>query len=1122
MYQRWLEKLARYRTREKEIRLCSDFSRWGWISTALLAGVMVLQGLISFSSGTRGVILILFFAILIALFVRLAGRALWLRLFQPNQPTLNQMALQVGWRHPHLKDRLANALQLAALAESQKNFTSQNLIDCAMEAVAAEAEKYDFTADIDRKPLRQELRRLLLLLAGVALAVILFPHFFSQGMTRTFFPFSKQAAAAENAIWVLPGHCTMVRGENLSIQAGISGQTRAALTLEVARHGRTERFEMQRTAGDTFRYTLPSLKDSLTYAVWHQAQRSASFHARVFDLPLLRHLQVRVIAPLYSGLAAKELEANRGDITALRGSRIEWNASANKAIQSGQLCFGKGKVLPLEVAGPSLQTAFTLLSDDTYHYELVDQENLHSTNPILFHLRAISDQAPYVRILSPGKDIDLSEDMRLPLVIQAQDDFGIAGLFIVYQVLANAEMAIDSTRYARQEIILPGPHREQRTVAFEWDLSHSPLLPEEVLVYYAEVRDNDAVSGPQTGRSEIFRARFPSIYELFEEVTQSQDQSIAALENTLEKSYALKKQIEDLAREMQRADDVNWQKKQKIDETLKQESEIKSTLEEISRRLDEMVEQMEAHRLLSPETLRKYEELQQLFNEIMTPELQKTMDKVAEAMQQLDPNLLQKALQELKTSDESLQKSLERTISLLKKLKLEQQVDQAIKMLQDMEMQQERIAEQAQQKDAAACERLAQEQNALRQKLNRVEETLEQLQKEMNQEPGMPQEEIANAQRELDKAAVAEQMQAMEEALAQQRGDKMQTAAAHVQSGLQQARQQLQTAKDMMNGAMQQRAMRALQQGMKNLLTLSQMQEKLMRETVALPAASAQIPEAAEKQQQLHSSLGRVMNDMFEASKTSFGISPRIGSTLGQTHQSMRNALQNFENRALDAAGQQQGKAMTGLNEAVLQIDAAMQGMMKGGGGGMSMEQFMQQMQGLANGQQGVNAQTMGMMGSGQQMSLAQQAAFSRLAAQQGQIRKSLEQLAAEASGLAEILGDLDQMATDMKQVEKDLLGHAVNRPTIERQNRILSRMLDTQRSVREREYSKKRKAETGKEYAGVNPEELPDDFGETKARLQQDLLRAKKEGYSRDYLELIRKYFEALSEREQPTAPAR
>ena len=115
----------------------------------------------------------------------------------------------------------------------------------------------------------------------------------------------------------------------------------------------------------------------------------------------------------------------------------------------------------------------------------------------------------------------------------------------------------------------------------------------------------------------------------------------------------------------------------------------------------------------------------------------------------------------------------------------------------------------------------------------------------------------------------------------------------------------------------------------------------------------------------------------------------------------------------------------------------------------------------------------------------------------------------------SEIPGRLDQIAQDMEEVAKDLQSYSTDRRTVDRQRRILSRLLDAQRSVRQRDYSRQRQAESGGNILGEDPGYLPLDFGERRNRLQEDLLRAKKEGYTQDYLELIKQYFDALAREE-------
>ena len=112
---------------------------------------------------------------------------------------------------------------------------------------------------------------------------------------------------------------------------------------------------------------------------------------------------------------------------------------------------------------------------------------------------------------------------------------------------------------------------------------------------------------------------------------------------------------------------------------------------------------------------------------------------------------------------------------------------------------------------------------------------------------------------------------------------------------------------------------------------------------------------------------------------------------------------------------------------------------------------------------------------------------------------------------MSKLLGDLNRVAQDMREVQTDLAEGAVSDQTLRKQERILSRMLDAQRSMRERDYEKRRKAESGTTMARRGPQTLDLSTQEGRDKLRQDLLRALEEGYSKDYEELIRKYFDAL-----------
>jgi len=169
----------------------------------------------------------------------------------------------------------------------------------------------------------------------------------------------------------------------------------------------------------------------------------------------------------------------------------------------------------------------------------------------------------------------------------------------------------------------------------------------------------------------------------------------------------------------------------------------------------------------------------------------------------------------------------------------------------------------------------------------------------------------------------------------------------------------------------------------------------------------------------------------------------------------------------------------------------------------------------MAQGQGQINEQSMNLMegqGGKPRLSPEGQQRMRSLAAEQRAIQESLDQMR-EEHGDENALGRLGKISEDMEEVVKDLQALKIDRRTIDRQEQILTRMLDAQKSVREREYSKERKREVGKAYARKSPGENMDTEDERAKKLQADLMKALKEGYNPDYEKLIEEYFKTLNQ---------
>ncbi len=1103
----FVAKLKAYRRQQKRRRLGAALAQ-GLIPLApIWLALLALNGALLLPSWLRWTFLLSATLGSLTRLLVTAGGAFYQTAFRPNTPSLNQVALEVGSHFASVHDRLANALQLLDKLDHNQEAYSPDLIQAAFIEVAVQLEGYDFST-CGRNP--QERRHYLRLGQSVGVSLLLgllLGQTLTRGTVRLFSPQRDFYQTAALPYSVLPGDVTVIKGQDLLVRVVSSSSWLRKPHLQVRRDGRLENAELQKGVFDTLQYRFTAVHDSFLYRIHSGRIQSRWYRVSVAEWVMIRTLQVKLIPPAYSRQESVVLPENSGDVSALAGTRIQIQAETNGLVDTARVEFASARSLPMEISGRHLQASFVLQADDQYRFYLSDQRGWPAAPQIEYHLRVLPDQPPFVRLLAPGRDVDFGEDMQLPLAIEAQDDYGLSAMYLLYYVSAAGETEIDSSRFVRER--LPLTVADHSRLDFSWDLSSSPLLPNESVLYAVQVFDNDQVNGPKAAITPYYRARFPSLYEMYEDLASSQTDAIAQMEAIYERSQELKRDVEEMQRELQRDPQIDWRRKQQLDDAGSQQEQIKQDLQHLSESLDQMLEKMEKHSLASLETLKKYEDLQQLFREIMTPELQKAMQELAEAMQKLDPQRINTALEQYRQSAEDMNQNLDRAISLLKRFKMEQQLDQAVRTAQKLAEEQKQISDKPEQSGSQ------QRQKDLRDHVADLEKMLDAVHREMANEPGMPQEEVQQAQDRLGSKELQERMQELQERLQSGAAEGLAALSEPIQKELNAAAQELQLAKDKLSGAQQQRAMQALQRGMKDLLSLSQKQEALLNRSESTQSSTHDIRDIAEEQQNVSSALNRVMDQIFDASKQSLQIDPQIGGALGQAAQSMAQSLEALESRNHAAAAGRQGQAMAQLNRAAKQMHSAMQAMMQGGSGGMSMEQYIQRMQALAKGQQGINQQTLslgmdGAMGSGQQEAMA------RLAAEQAQLRKSLEQLAQESGNLAGPGGRLEKMIEDMKQVEQDL-GRQVTRNTIQRQEQILSRMLDSQKSLREREYSKDRRAETGRSYSTISPGELPADLGDRKQKWQQDFLRAKKEGYSRDYLELIKQYYEALFEKAQP-----
>ena len=110
-------------------------------------------------------------------------------------------------------------------------------------------------------------------------------------------------------------------------------------------------------------------------------------------------------------------------------------------------------------------------------------------------------------------------------------------------------------------------------------------------------------------------------------------------------------------------------------------------------------------------------------------------------------------------------------------------------------------------------------------------------------------------------------------------------------------------------------------------------------------------------------------------------------------------------------------------------------------------------------------------------------------------------------------LGDLNSISKEIDDVIKDLEGKKYTQSTSNKQKKILSRMLDSQTSMTQRGVDDNRKSETSEQITFDNVSRMPENLGQQQSIIFNAMNKALKAGYSPDYQNMIRRYFNSLNQ---------
>jgi hypothetical protein len=924
-------------------------------------------------------------------------------------------------------------------------------------------------------------------------------------------------------IWdlkVVPGDVVLMKGDSLAVRVHAPEDSEDLEPYIQVRwkDGAAEVHPMSEDHDGSFGFRFASVESDVHYGISEGRRKSPDYRVRVIEPPGITDLTFRVVPPPYTGLSPSETSGDRKDFFALIGSNVEVVGRGSRDLGGVDLEFFGGGIVALPLMGDrDFNGGFQAMQSDSFRVIPVDRSGIRGDGGPIYSLRVMSDRDPKIRILQPGAERELDRSLEANLQLEAGDDFGLKSMRLEYSVESQ-----DGTMKNRGSVTVATFERSPRDTLldFRWSLDRLGLFPGDRVRYRVRVRDNDSVSGPKESRSRDHILYLPSLSDVFSRHHRELEESVNDVGDLVERTNRLKSAVESLEREMAVVDETDWEGIREAEEIVRKQETIARELRSIGDRFNRAALEMKEDERISPELLRRIEEISHLFQEVATPEMIAAIEELKRALETLDPSLIERSLDRLQFSEDEFRNGLEKTYRALQKLQMEQRLETLSRMAAELENRQNDVNHRLRAKESPPDplrkreEEIARDTESFGSEMKTVSEELE-----VGEEP--------EASRDLSR--LAEEMSALDlprnmrhtagrigeadYAEAESEGREIAGKIGRLREGIERIRMG-------MTGRWRRDVEEVLDRAIEDLLSLSQSEERLASELLEPGSNGPTIDTFINEQGSLTEGLEGVASSLYQSAEESYYIGREAGSQIGRALNLMRRSARQVESQGKGDVSVREDVtgAVRNLNGAILSLMQDRRSM-SNSSSGTGFEEAFQRMMEMARAQSALNEQAAGLFPLPIPGDWSGRGPLSRellrMAAEQQRILQSLETVQDALEGGEGLLGSLDEIAREMEGVAREMERGTIRKETLDQQRRILSRLLDAEKSLRKRDDSKRREAETPKPYEVMRPPRLSETQRRGELPAEDPLFPPGDERFPKGYREAVRLYLGLLSDGE-------
>jgi hypothetical protein len=406
----------------------------------------------------------------------------WVFLLRPllRRLTNVQVALYLEEHEPSLEHAVVSALDA-----DEERHPSPALARRVTETAMERARRVEYGRRVEQPALYRFGGILTVVVVAAVAMSLLGPTHLRTGVSALLNPTRDAAKVSPFAIAVTPGSVTIPRGTDQLITATLTGFEAgdASVFTRTAPDAPFQRMSMLTGDEGGFQLMLLGVDERTEYFVESSGVRSPAYTIDVAELPYVDRVDLVYHFPAYTGLAPRTVE-DGGDVAALPGTVVEVHVTPTIPAAAGRLVMdGQPGDSLASAADGTLVGRFTVGAKGFYRIDLArDNGDMVNASPE-YTIDLLKDQEPSVHFTKPGRDTQASPIEEVYLQMEADDDYGIGDIRLVYSVNGGAEDTVSVFKAS-------GAPLPDVSTGHTLYLEEFGVEPGDLVSYYALARDN--------------------------------------------------------------------------------------------------------------------------------------------------------------------------------------------------------------------------------------------------------------------------------------------------------------------------------------------------------------------------------------------------------------------------------------------------------------------------------------------------------------------------------------------------------------------------------------------------------------------------------------------------------